>query len=130
MVDRRRRLLRIGVNTFAYAGHGEIRERVMLERFRDPETVRRLNVETLEMLAFRGGGAAHPHRWQRGGDDSLDLYDIENIRYLARQPWMMTCTDGRTPSPRRKFPGRSRISHCWCWSYRFRRCWVLATFAG
>jgi len=30
----------------------------------------------------------------------LDLYDIENTRYLARQPWMMTCTDGRTPSPR------------------------------
>ena len=30
---------------------------------------------------------------------NLDLYDIENTRYLARQPWMMTCTDGRTPSP-------------------------------
>ena len=30
----------------------------------------------------------------------------------------------------RKFPGRSRISHCWWWSYRFRWCWVLATFAG
>jgi N-acyl-D-amino-acid deacylase len=30
---------------------------------------------------------------------NLDLYDIENTRYLARQPWMMTCTDGRTPRP-------------------------------
>ena len=29
---------------------------------------------------------------------NLDLYDIENTRYLARMPWMMTCTDGRTPS--------------------------------
>ena len=27
------------------------------------------------------------------------LYDPENTRYLALQPWMMTCTDGRTPSP-------------------------------
>ena len=30
---------------------------------------------------------------------NLALYNIENTRYLARQPWMMTCTDGRTPSP-------------------------------
>jgi N-acyl-D-amino-acid deacylase len=30
---------------------------------------------------------------------NLDLYDIENTRYLATMPWMMTCTDGRTPSP-------------------------------
>ncbi len=30
---------------------------------------------------------------------NLDLYDMENTRYLARQPWMMTCTDGRTPAP-------------------------------
>lgn len=30
---------------------------------------------------------------------NLDLYDIENTRYLAQQPWMMTCTDGRTPAP-------------------------------
>ncbi|MGD2068577.1 MAG: amidohydrolase family protein, partial [Gemmatimonadota bacterium] len=29
---------------------------------------------------------------------NLDLYDIENTRYLAREPWMMTCTDGRTPA--------------------------------
>ena len=30
---------------------------------------------------------------------NLELYDIENTRYLATQPWMMTCTDGRTPRP-------------------------------
>lgn len=30
---------------------------------------------------------------------NLDLYDIDNTRYLAKQPWMMTCTDGRTPAP-------------------------------
>lgn len=29
---------------------------------------------------------------------NLGLYDIENIRYLAKMPWMMTCTDGRTPA--------------------------------
>lgn len=30
---------------------------------------------------------------------NLDLYDEENTRYLARKPWMMTCTDGRDPGP-------------------------------
>ncbi len=30
---------------------------------------------------------------------NLDLYDTVNTAYLARQPWMMTCTDGRTPPP-------------------------------
>jgi len=30
---------------------------------------------------------------------NLDLYDMENTRLLATQPWMMTCTDGRTPEP-------------------------------
>ena len=102
----------------------------MLERFRDPETVRRLDVETVEMLAIRGGADkllfADPRRelsgrtlaavaaeWElsipaavrriltagNAAVMNLDLYDIENTRYLARQPWMMTCTDGRTPSP-------------------------------
>ncbi len=102
----------------------------MLERFRDPETVRRLNVETMEMLAIRGGAekllfadprpglngrtlAAVAAGWELPvpaavrriltvGDAAvmnLDLYDVENTRTLARQPWMMTCTDGRTPSP-------------------------------
>jgi N-acyl-D-amino-acid deacylase len=30
---------------------------------------------------------------------NLELYDDANTRYLARQEWMMTCTDGRTPAP-------------------------------
>jgi N-acyl-D-amino-acid deacylase len=46
-----------------------------------PETVRRI---------LRGGNAAVMN---------LDLYDLENTQYLAQQPWMMTCTDGRTPAP-------------------------------
>ncbi len=102
----------------------------MLERFRDPETVRRLDVETMEMLAIRGGAdkllfadprpelngrtlAAVAAEWElsipaavrriltdgNAAVMNLDLYDIENTRTLARQPWMMTCTDGRTPSP-------------------------------
>ena len=102
----------------------------MLERFRDPETARRLDVETMEMLAIRGGAdkllfadprpelngrtlAAVAAEWElsipaavrriitagNAAVMNLDLYDIENTRYLARQPWMMTCTDGRTPSP-------------------------------
>lgn len=33
---------------------------------------------------------------------NLDLYDIENTRYLAGKDWMMTCTDGRTPEPGQK----------------------------
>ena len=44
-----------------------------------PETVRRI---------LRDGEAAVMN---------LDLYDIENVRYLAQKDWMMTCTDGRTP---------------------------------
>jgi N-acyl-D-aspartate/D-glutamate deacylase len=30
---------------------------------------------------------------------NLDLYDQNNTRVLAQEPWMMTCTDGRTPRP-------------------------------
>lgn len=46
-----------------------------------PETVRRI---------LRDGNAVVMN---------LDLYDTENTRFLAQQPWMMTCTDGRTPRP-------------------------------
>ena len=28
-----------------------------------------------------------------------ELYDVVNTRYLATMPWMMTCTDGATPTP-------------------------------
>ena len=102
----------------------------MLERFRDPEVARRLDGETMEMLAIRGGaekilfGDARPElngrtlaevaeAWDLGVPEAvrriitdrnasvmnLDLYDIENTRDLAKRPWMMTCTDGRTPAP-------------------------------
>lgn len=30
---------------------------------------------------------------------NLELYDHANTRRLAQEPWMMTCTDGRTPQP-------------------------------
>lgn len=30
---------------------------------------------------------------------NLELYDHENTRVLAQEPWMMTCTDGVTPRP-------------------------------
>ena len=30
---------------------------------------------------------------------NLELYDANNTRRLAQEPWMMTCTDGRTPQP-------------------------------
>ena len=30
---------------------------------------------------------------------NLELYDHDNTRRLAQEPWMMTCTDGRTPRP-------------------------------
>ncbi|HSF17087.1 MAG TPA: amidohydrolase family protein [Vicinamibacteria bacterium] len=46
-----------------------------------PETVRRI---------LEGGSAAVMN---------LDLYDMENTRFLATRDWMMTCTDGRDPRP-------------------------------
>jgi len=45
--------------------------------------------ETVQEVLTRSGNA---------GVMNLDLYDIENTRYLARLSWMMTCTDGRTPA--------------------------------
>ncbi|MDX1646489.1 MAG: amidohydrolase family protein [Longimicrobiales bacterium] len=63
-----------------------------------------LNGRTLAELAEEWGLSvpATVHRVVREyGNASvmnLGLYDIENIRYLATMPWMMTCTDGRTPA--------------------------------
>ncbi len=105
-------------------------DEAMLLRFEDPQTAARLDVETMEMLAIRGGAekilfadprpdlngktlaqvAAEwelpvPRTVRRILEDgnavvmNLDLYDIENTRYLAGKDWMMTCTDGRTPRP-------------------------------
>lgn len=102
----------------------------MLRRFDDPDTAAILDVQTMEMLAIRGGagkilfGDPRPDlngrtlaevagAWElpvpetvrrilRDGNAvvmNLDLYDVENTRFLAQQPWMMTCTDGRTPRP-------------------------------
>ncbi len=105
----------------------------MVARFDDPEAVRKLDVQTMEMLAIRGGAekllfaaprpdlngrtlAEAAEKWGlpvpeavrkilREGNAAvmnLDLYDIENTRFLAKQDWMMTCTDGRPPSPGQK----------------------------
>ena len=102
----------------------------MLARFKDPNLVRRLDRETMEMLAIRGGAAkirfvdarrelngktlaqvadslrlpvpaAVRKILERGNASvmNMDLYDLANIRYLARMDWMMTCTDGRDTPP-------------------------------
>lgn len=102
----------------------------MLERFRDPAIVARLDRETMAMAEMRGGAdkvlfvdarpglngrtvlqvadslqlsvPATVRRVLEGGNATvmnLDLYDMGNIRYLAQQEWMMTCTDGRSPPP-------------------------------
>jgi N-acyl-D-amino-acid deacylase len=63
-----------------------------------------LNGRTLGALADEWGATVPEtvHRIvQENGNASvmnLDLYDLDNTRYLARMPWMMTCTDGRSPS--------------------------------
>ncbi|MBI2403740.1 MAG: amidohydrolase family protein [Gemmatimonadetes bacterium] len=63
-----------------------------------------LNGKTLAQVA-QGLGLPVPAAVRRvlaGGNASvmnLDLYDLENAKYLAQQDWMMTCTDGRTPPP-------------------------------
>ena len=111
---------------WAAAGGGDS----MRARFRDPDFVRRLDRETMEMLAIRGGAEkirfvdrrrdlngktlaqvadslrlplpAAVRKILEGGNASvmnMDLYDIANIRYLARMDWMMTCTDGRNVGP-------------------------------
>ncbi len=102
----------------------------MLGRFDDPETVRELDRQTMEMLEIRGGAgkilfvdprpelngrtlAEISKAWalpvpetvrrvlkeDNAAVMNLDLYDVENTRYLATRDWMMTCTDGRPPSP-------------------------------
>ncbi|NNK63218.1 MAG: amidohydrolase family protein [Gemmatimonadetes bacterium] len=64
----------------------------------------RLNGRTLAELATEWGMSvpATVHRVvEENGNASvmnLLLYDPENIRHLATMPWMMTCTDGRTPA--------------------------------
>jgi N-acyl-D-amino-acid deacylase len=70
--------------------------------FADPRP--ELNGRTLAEVA-EGWGVTAPEaarRILRQGNApvmNLDLYDVENTRYLATKPWMMTCTDGRDPGP-------------------------------
>jgi N-acyl-D-aspartate/D-glutamate deacylase len=63
-----------------------------------------LNGKTLAEVAEAWGISASEaaRRIVREGNGALmnlDLYDVENTRYLAQKPWMMTCTDGRDPAP-------------------------------
>ncbi|MEZ4455344.1 MAG: amidohydrolase family protein [Gemmatimonadales bacterium] len=73
--------------------------------FADPRP--ELNGRTLAQVA-EGWGIPAPEaacRILRDGNAAvmnLDLYDAANTRFLAREPWMMTCTDGRTPAPGQK----------------------------
>ena len=65
-----------------------------------------LNGRTLQQVADDLGmepAAAVRHVLRRGNAAviNLDLYDVENVRYLAQLDWMMTCTDGRDPGPTR-----------------------------
>lgn len=70
--------------------------------FADPRP--NLNGKTLAQVATEWGVGAPEaaRRILREGNAAvmnLDLYDVENTRYLAQKPWMMTCTDGRDPGP-------------------------------
>lgn len=70
--------------------------------FADPRP--NLNGKTLAQVAEAWGVGAPEaaRRILREGNAAvmnLDLYDVENTRYLAQKPWMMTCTDGRDPGP-------------------------------
>ena len=63
-----------------------------------------LNGKTLADVAKeRELSAAETVQWiLRDGNAvvmNLELYDHDNTRILAQEPWMMTCTDGRTPRP-------------------------------
>jgi N-acyl-D-amino-acid deacylase len=71
-------------------------------RFADPRPD--LSGKTLAQVAEEWGVTAPEavRRILRDGNvsvNNLDLYDDWNTRYLAQKEWMMTCTDGRTPSP-------------------------------
>lgn len=70
--------------------------------FADPRP--ELNGRTLAQVAagWKVPVGAAVRRILQGGNAAvmnLDLYDPVNTRLLARETWMMTCTDGRTPAP-------------------------------
>lgn len=80
----------------------EIRGGAEKIHFADPRPA--LNGRTLAEVAEELGlpAPAAVRRILQDGNATVmnrDLYDPENTRFLAMQPWMMTCTDGRTPSP-------------------------------
>lgn len=63
-----------------------------------------LNGKTLAQISrlLELSPAAAVQQILRQGNKSvmnLELYDDSNTRVLAQEPWMMTCTDGRTPTP-------------------------------
>ena len=63
-----------------------------------------LNGKTLAQVAHERevDPAAAAQQILRDGNSgvmNLELYDHQNTRLLAQEAWMMTCTDGRTPSP-------------------------------
>lgn len=63
-----------------------------------------LNGKTLAAVAAeRELSAAETVQWilreANASVMNLELYDDANTRVLARESWMMTCTDGRTPRP-------------------------------
>lgn len=70
--------------------------------FADPDP--RLNGKTLAEVAGEWGSdvpATVRRILAENGNATvmnLELYDPDNTRYLATMPWMMTCTDGRTPA--------------------------------
>ena len=74
--------------------------------FGDPDP--RLNGKTLAQVAEEWGmgvPATVRRILEENGNATvmnLELYDPANTRYLARMPWMMTCTDGRTPAEGQK----------------------------
>lgn len=66
-----------------------------------------LNGKTLAQVAMMLGKtpektAQHLLRGGSVGVMNLELYDIENIKTLGQEDWMMTGTDGRTPRPDQK----------------------------
>ncbi|CAN5638060.1 hypothetical protein BH23GEM11_BH23GEM11_02280 [soil metagenome] len=74
------------------------------EKIRIVAPIAELNGRTLAEVA-EGWGLPVPETVRRILRDgnvpvmNMDLYDDWNTRYLAEMPWMMTCTDGRTPNP-------------------------------
>jgi len=84
-------------NWAAAGGHDE-----MLARFDDPQLSAEIEEATNAMDERELSPSDAVRDILRKGNASLmnlELYDNNNTRVLAQEPWMMTCTDGRTPRP-------------------------------